>query len=83
MVFELYSNIVDNAGSLKVGTISLNTGKVLFPIGYSAKLVIKSGAIFTVTQKYKMLPGSVVEIEADAKVNLTGQLILNRTINHI
>ena len=76
MVFELYGNIQDNAGALKVGSISLNTGKVLFPIGYSSRLVIKSGTIFTVTQKYKMLPGSVVEIEADAKVNLKGQLVI-------
>lgn len=76
MVFELYGNVLDNASALKVGSISLDTGKVLFPIGYSSRLVIKSGAIFTVTQKYKLLPGSEVEIEPDAKVNLTGQLVI-------
>ena len=75
MVFELYGNIVDNAGKLSVGGIELNTSMVFFPIGYSAKIIIKKNTNLTIRESYKILPGAKVIIEEEAMVTLDGYLI--------
>lgn len=75
---DMYGNAYTNSVSLKLGGISLNTGKVEFPLTGNLDISVKSGANFEIRNKFKLLPGASLTVENDASINVVenGMLLI-------
>ena len=77
----IYGTVQDNPGKLSINvgfTLDLNTENLFFGISHNVKLIVSSGGTLNVGYKYKMLPGSSLEIKEGGTVNINqnGKLIV-------
>ena len=56
-------------------TVNMSSQNVFFPIDGRTDIVINSGATFTQSYKYKLMPGATITVSAGSVYNLNGQLI--------
>ena len=79
--FAIDGNVADGANDLSAkvlkASVNMTSKNVFFPIDGRTDLVINSGATFTQSCKFKMLPGATLTVQEGAtyNVNAGGQLI--------